>query len=243
MEHGKHVLCEKPVAVNTTEAEAMVAASRKHNVFLMEALWSRFNPSLRKVKALVDEGALGTLRYINVDFCFYALDADPKGRLLNPELAGGSLLDIGIYPVFLSYLLLGLPETINARSRFFRTGAEIQTSVIFHYPEAQAVLHSSLAHTSDNRANICGENGQILVNPFWFQTDGFTLVEGNEEKPYSFPLNGKGYTYEIEEVHRCIHNHQIESALWSHSDSLNLIGLLDRIREISGIHFPIATSG
>ncbi|MBL7471543.1 Gfo/Idh/MocA family protein [Robertkochia sediminum] len=241
MKYGKHVLCEKPAAINATEAEAMIEASRTNEVFFMEALWSRFNPSLRKIKEMVDEGALGTLRSVQADFCFYGLDADPKGRLLNPELAGGSLLDIGIYPVFLSYLLLGMPEKISAQSRFFHTGAEIQTSMILHHPWAQSVLHSSFAHTSDNRANICGEEGQIIVDPFWFQTTGFTLTREGKSQPFSFPLNGKGYTYEIEEVHQCIRGGKTESELWSHKDTLNLISLLDRIREIAGIDFPIAT--
>lgn len=238
MQHGKHVLCEKPVAMNAKEAEQMTTTAREQGVFFMEALWSRFNPSLRKVKELIDQGTLGILRHVNADFCFYGLDADPKGRLLNPELGGGSLLDIGIYPVFLSYLLLGLPKEISAHSRFYHTGAEIQTSMVMHYEEAQAVLHSSLANTSDIRAHICGEKARVVIDPFWFQTEGFTLFREEESLPFSFPLNGKGYTYEIAEVQDCIQNGLTESALWSHRDSLNLIGLLDRIREIAGVSFP-----
>ena len=141
MNHGKHVLCEKPVAINARETEEMVAASKANQVFFMEAFWSRFNPSIVKIKELVDAGEIGKLRYINAEFTFYKLDDDPKARSLNVDLAGGSLLDMGVYPIFLSYLLLGKPEQVLAKSKFFKTGAEIQTSMIFDYPEAQAVLY------------------------------------------------------------------------------------------------------
>ncbi|MEZ4969836.1 MAG: Gfo/Idh/MocA family oxidoreductase [Flavobacteriaceae bacterium] len=106
MEHGKHVLCEKPMGVNRAEVEKMIAAAQKNKVFLMEALWSRFNPSIMKVKQLIGNGEIGPLAYVHADFAFYALDRDFNGRVLNPELAGGSLLDIGIYPIFLLIFFL-----------------------------------------------------------------------------------------------------------------------------------------
>jgi len=113
MNHGKHVLCEKPAGINRGEVAEMVLVANKNKVFLMEALWARFNPSILKAKELVDSGAMGTLRYLHADFAFFALNKPEDGRLLNPELGGGTLLDIGIYPIFLSYLLLGKPNKIQ----------------------------------------------------------------------------------------------------------------------------------
>jgi len=238
MAHGKHVLCEKPVAMNAEDTRRMIAVSRKNGVFFMEALWTRFNPSIRKIKHLVEEGMLGTLRYIQADFCFYGLDNDEGGRLLNPALGGGSLLDIGIYPAFLSYLLLGLPDEIHACSKFFHTGAEIQTSMLLDYPKAQATLHSSLANTSKVQARIAGERGEIYIPPRWHEARGFTLVQEGKEEHFSLPVTGRGYYHEIQEVEQCIRRGVLESELWAHQDSLRLMGLMDQIREFSGVRYP-----
>ena len=241
LEHGKHVLCEKPAGLNAAEVKKMIEASRANGVFLMEALWTRFNPSVRKIKNLVDEGTLGTLRYIHADFCFYALDKDTGGRLLNPDLGGGSILDIGIYPVFLAYLLLGLPDEVDARSKFFHTGAEVQTSMLLEYPKSLAILHSSLANTSPVQAHISGENGTIHIDPRWHETKGFRLVQNGNEETFEYPVTGRGYYHEIEEVHQCIRRGVLESELWSHNDSLQLIGLLDMIRKKAGVQLPADT--
>ncbi|MGB3149080.1 MAG: Gfo/Idh/MocA family oxidoreductase, partial [Maribacter sp.] len=140
MENEKHVLCEKPMGVNMNEVKQMIAKAKEKKVFLMEALWSRFNPTIKEVKKLVDNGEIGKIGYLKADFAFFGLDRDEQGRLLNPDLAGGSVLDIGIYPIFLTYLLLGMPNNITAKSKFYKTGVEIQTAMIFEYENAQALL-------------------------------------------------------------------------------------------------------
>jgi predicted dehydrogenase len=238
MENGKHVLCEKPMGVNRNQLKQMVAAAKKHNVFLMEALWSRFNPTIRKIKEIVTEDGLGTIEYIHADFAFYALDKAKEGRLLNPSLAGGSLLDIGIYPVFLTYLLLGVPDKVTARSSFYETGAEIQTSMTFEYENAHALLYSGLTSNSRMQATISGNKGAIFIDPRWHETEGYTLLNDKGEEHISLPKLGKGYTYEIEEVHACIKSNKLESDLWSHANSLDLIEILDSIRKQTGISFP-----
>jgi len=238
MKSGKHVLCEKPLGVNSAEVKAMIETARAEKVFLMEALWSRFNPTIQKIKALVDEHAIGALKYINADFAFYALDRPKESRLFNLELAGGSLLDIGIYPVFLAYLLLGKPDEISAKSHFNETGTEIQTSIIFNYKDAQAMLYSSLAHDSRMSAEIAGTKGSITINPRFHETDGYTLKTGIKTSDIKAPKIGKGYTHEIIEVNNCLRENKLESSFWSHQNSIDLIGLLDAIREKSGISFP-----
>ena len=238
MNHKKHVLCEKPIAVNSEDASKMIEASQRNEVFFMEAFWSRFNPSIVKIKELIDSGEIGKVRYINADFTFYNLEADVKGRILNTNYAGGSLLDVGIYPLFLSYLILGKPNEILARSKFFHTGAEIQTSMILDYPDAQAILYSGFASNTEMKAKICGEIGEIYIHPVWHETQGFTMVINGNKKTPSLPTTGKGYAHEILEVHRCITQNQMESSLWSHQNSLDLIKMADDVRAQSGIKFP-----
>ncbi|MEC8832279.1 MAG: Gfo/Idh/MocA family oxidoreductase, partial [Bacteroidota bacterium] len=163
LENGIGVLCEKPMGVNKKEVLAQVNASKKYNAFLMEAMWSRFNPSIQKVKQLVDSGEIGELKYVYADFAFYALDRDENSRLLNPNLASGTILDIGIYPIFLSYLLLGMPTKIMATSKFHENGTELQTSMIFDYPEAQAMLYSGFTSRSRMEAEISGTEAQLFL--------------------------------------------------------------------------------
>ena len=237
MNHKKHVLCEKPIAVNAEDARRMVAASQKNNVFFMEAFWSRFNPSIVAVKELIDKGDIGKVRYINAEFTFYKLDDDVNARSLNVNLAGGSLLDMGVYPVFLSYLILGTPLEIIARSKFFHTGAEIQTAMLFDYEDAQAVLYSGFANNTDMKAKICGAAGEIFIHPVWHETQGFTLVKNGWTKAYRLPTLGKGFTYEIKEVHRCLANKVQESSLWSHKNSIALMTIVDEVRRKAGITY------
>lgn len=238
MKSGKHVLCEKPLGVNAKEVKEMIETAKKERVFLMEALWSRFNPTLKKTKELVDSGHIGELKYINADFAFYALDRPKESRLFNLDLAGGTILDIGIYPVFLSYLLLGKPELIKATSKFNATGTEIQTAVILEYKNAQALLYSSFTHESRMSAEISGTKGSITLDPRFHETQGYTLKLANKEEHTHLPTIGRGYTHEILEVNACIRTNKLESSLWSHSNSLELIGILDAIREKSGVYFP-----
>lgn len=238
MNRQKHVLCEKPIAVNAKDAKDMVEASKKNHVFFMEAFWSRFNPSIVKARELIMAGEIGKLRYINAEFTFYKLDDNPKSRSLNIDLAGGSLLDMGVYPVFLSYLMLGKPLEITARSKFFHTGAEIQTAMIFDYPEAQALLYSGFANNTDMKAKICGEEGEIFIHPTWHETQGFSLVKKGSKKDHFLPTLGKGFAHEICEVNRCIANRQLESKLWSHQNSLDLIAIIDEVRQKTKIKFP-----
>lgn len=238
MNYGKHVLCEKPMGVQRKEVEKMVLTAQKNNVFLMEALWSRFNPVIKKVKERIDNGDIGKVRYLHADFAFYGLDREESGRILNPDLAGGSLLDIGIYPIFLSYLVLGKPDSICVSSNFYQTGVEIQTSMIFNYTNAQAILYSGLTSKSEMKAEISGEDGTVFILPRWHEAEAYCIEKNNKIENFKFPMRRNGYTHEIEEVHACLNKGLGESTLWSHTNSLDLIALLDDVREQAGIIFP-----
>lgn len=238
MEHGKHVLCEKPMGVNRAEVERMIAVAQKQEVFLMEALWSRFNPTIYKVKELVDQGAIGDIAYLHANFTFYALDRDEGSRLLNPDLAGGSLLDIGIYPIFLAYLILGKPDRVQSTANFHSTGVEAQTSMIFSYKQAHAVLYSGLKSKSEMRAELSGSQGSIFIEPRWHEANAYSIEKEGSEERFELPPTGKGYFHEILEVQACLRANKTQSALWSHQNSLDLIELMDMVRTQNNITFP-----
>jgi predicted dehydrogenase len=238
MESGKHVLCEKPLAINATDAQMMIDVSKKTNRFFMEALWTRFNPNILKAKEIIDSGVIGEVEYINADFAF-KFDGGIESRAVNLYLGGGALLDIGIYPAFLTYLLLGIPEKVVATANFNKiTKCDMQSAMIFAYPKAQAVLYSGFTTGSDMVARICGTEGQIYLHNTWHMAEGFTVIKDNSEEIFNKPLLGHGYTYEIIECHKCIRYGQIESQLWSHQNSLELMSLLDKVRQQIGLKYP-----
>tara|TARA_R110000868_G_scaffold4211_13_gene26716 strand:- start:123298 stop:124281 length:984 start_codon:yes stop_codon:yes gene_type:complete len=238
MNYGKNILCEKPLGVNYSEVSKMLDAAKKNKVFLMEALWSRFNPTIQKVLQLIQDDVIGAIKYVHADFAFPALHRDESNRLLNPNLAGGSLLDIGIYPIFLSYLLLGKPETIYASSKMYKTGIEMQTSMLFDYPDAQSILYSGLNSKSKMEAEISGTKGSIFLDPQWHHAQGYSLEIDGEKTHFDLPTTGKGYFYEINEVHHCLKANMVESDLWSHKNSTDLIRMIDEVRVKTGIVFP-----
>lgn len=238
MQHGKHVLCEKPAGVNTIEVQKMIAVARENKVFFMEALWSRFMPSIQNTIKMIADGEIGAVSHLYSDFAFYALDRDLNGRVLNLKLAGGSLLDIGIYPIFMAYLILGKPKRILATSNFHSNGMEKQTSMIFEYDNAQAVLYSGFTSNSETKTEITGNNGSIILHSRWHETENCTVTKNGETEQIKSPKIGFGYAHEIHEVHQCLRNKKMESELWSHQNSLDLIELLDKVREEAGIVFP-----
>jgi predicted dehydrogenase len=238
MRHGKHVLCEKPLALNFEEANAIIKTARQHNCFFMEALWTRFNPSLIAIKKIIDNGEIGDIKYINADFAFKSTKS-LTSRVMNLKLGGGAILDIGLYPAFLAYVFLGMPKSIVAKSTFHETThCDIQSSMIFDYSKAQALLYCGFTSRSDRKATISGTEGQIHIDYPWHHTQGFTLISNNKEQKFNLPTIGIGYSHEIIECHDCINKNKIESLLWSHQNSLELISILDKVRKQVGLKYP-----
>ena len=238
MEYGKHVLCEKPLALNRKETITILNTSERTNRFFMEALWTRFNPSLIAVKERIDNREIGQLKYINADFSFLSTKA-LDSRVMNLELGGGAILDIGIYPAFLAYLFLGIPKEIEATSVFHKvTKCDIETSMIFNYKNAQAELHCSFTLNSNKNALIRGTEGEIYINNRWHVPPSYTVVKNNQKNTFELPIFGIGFTHEIMECHNCIRANKIESEHWSHQNSLDLITILDEVREQVGLKYP-----
>jgi predicted dehydrogenase len=154
-------------------------------------------------------------------------------------LGGGAILDIGIYPAFLTYLLLGTPKDILAKSIFNEISkCDMQTSMIFNYDHAQAILYSGFTCNSVNTARINGTEGQIIIPNSWHAAQEYTLIKNEKEKMFKLPILGNGFSYEIMECHQCILTYKIESELWSHQNSLDLISILDTVRDSVGLVYP-----
>lgn len=234
LENGKHVLCEKPMSLSYKDAVRMVEASRKHNKFFMEAFWTRFIPSVKEVLEKINNGIIGDIKYVKADFAFYA-DEKEGGRLFNKNQGGGALFDIGVYPLFLSYILLGIPKEIIAKSIYHKNGIDLQTSMILQYENAQSILQASIVSESDMKATISGAQGHIQLNSPWFVADGYSVAKNDKEEAFSLPNLGKGYTHEALECHDCIRNNQIESKLWSHQNSLDLSKIVEEIKNQIGL--------
>lgn len=229
LENGKHVLCEKPLSLSYKDAVRMTETSKKYNRFFMEAFWTRFMPSVKEVLEKVNQGIIGDVNYIKADFAFYADEAE-GGRLFDKKLGGGALYDIGVYPLFLSYIMLGNPKEIIAKSVCNENGIDLQTSMILNYEKAQAILNASINSESDMKAMIGGTQGHIQLNTPWFMADGYSIVKVNQEEVFNLPNLGKGYAHEAIECHNCILNNQIESQLWSHQNSLDLSKMTENIK-------------
>jgi predicted dehydrogenase len=222
--------------MNSEQVREMVDTARSKGVFLMEALWSRFMPGIRKALELAQSGAIGKVVSVKADFGFKAPFL-PEKRLFNKELGGGSLLDIGIYPLFLSYLMLGKPTTVKASANFGSTGVDEQCGMVLTYPDGQlALLDSTIMADTDCIGLIQGDNGQIRIHSRFHETKGVTLKQaGQADQSFTFDRSTHGYDFEAQHVMQCLTEGKTESPLWSLEDSLNLMELLDVVGAEAGI--------
>lgn len=239
LNHKLPVLCEKPLAMNAAEVRRMIAAAKNNNTFLMEALWTRFLPSIEKALAIIAKGMIGEVRSLKADFGFKAT-FDPEGRLFNQKLGGGSLLDVGIYPVFLSLLIFGRPIQVKAMASIGPTNVDESCGIILKYTNNKiAILDSTIVAKTATEAWIYGEKGNIRINGRWHEPTSITLMmDGEEPKDIFFDFSTFGYSYEAEEVMNCLLKKKLSSPKLNHHFSLDLIELLDEIRMEAGIYYP-----
>ncbi len=238
LENKIAVLCEKPFAMNEKEVKEMIAVANENDTFLMEALWTRFMPATLKVLELIQSGAIGKVKMLQADFGFIPPFL-PERRVLNRQYGGGAFLDIGIYPAFLSLLILGYPSTILATSVNGPTGVDETTSFIYRYDdEALANLSCTFGASTRTEAFIYGDLGYIHMKGRFLDTREIELVlyDGSSQL-FSFERETLGYDYEIREVNECLRAGKKESDLWPLSQSLKLIHLLDKTREKAGISY------
>jgi predicted dehydrogenase len=239
LEKGKPVICEKPFTINSKQLIKLVSTAREKRIFLMEAMWTRFLPGIKKTLEMIKDGSIGEIKVINADFGFKAI-YDPESRLFNPHLGGGCLLDIGIYPLALSLFILGYPSDIQAVAVKSPTGVDESVSMSLSYESgAIASLHCTFATHTTTDANIYGDKGKIQLKHQWFRpTDVVLMPHDKDPVELKFPPMSNGYEYEAEEVMKCLVSGLTESPDFSLDHSLQLMRLMDDIREKCNIVYP-----
>jgi predicted dehydrogenase len=239
LEQGKAVLCEKPMAMNTKEVKIMAATAKKHNTFVMEALWTRFLPSTIKLQDLLQKKVVGDIQMIKADFGFVG-NKDPEWRLFNKELGGGALLDVGIYPVFITRLLLGNPSELKAFANIGSTGVDDSCSVIMKFPGGQlAEVYASIVTDTEIVATVYGTKGKIVVNRRFFTPTSIDIYyHDGEHEHVAIPSEGNGYNYEAQEVMHCLDEKLTESPLMPLDLTLDIMNMMDNIRKECGLVYP-----
>lgn len=239
MKNGIAVLCEKPFAMNTQEVKEMIQTAKENNVFLMEAMWTQFLPHFEYMLKEINSGKMGKIKSIKADFGF-AADFDVTKRLFNKSLGGGSLLDIGIYPVFLAYSLLGKPDKIEAEAQFAETGVDSSCEIKFQYKNgARALLESTIVEKTPTTAEIELEKGKVFIDSRFHEPSSLKIELNEGDSVKEFEVNTIGYYYEAEHVTRMLQQGKTESDKMSLEKSLDLISLLDNIRKEIALEYDL----
>lgn len=240
LEAGKAVLCEKPFTINTGQTKKLIALAKGKKLFLMEAMWSRYTPIYAKVREWIEEGMIGEVRMVQADFGFRS-EWEPENRLLNPDLGGGALLDVGIYPIDLASMVFSKkPESVMGLAHLGITGVDEQSAMILKYDKGElAVLSCAVRTDTPREAVILGTEGSIrLESPFWHSKRARILTNG-EESAVDLPIVGNGYYYEAVEVIHCLNKGLIESKVMPLSDTIRNMQIMDDLRAQWGIEYPV----
>lgn len=237
LQKGIAVLCEKPFAMNSLEVSRMIDVAKKKNVLLMEAMWTYFLPQYQFVLAELANKTYGKLLKVEADFGFKA-EFDERSRLFRKSLGGGSLLDIGIYPIFVALSTLGRPDTTTESATFFDNGADSSCSMVFNYKNgAKAELKSTLLTNTPTEAIFYCEQGIIKINNGFYRPSTVTMLSGNNKQTLNFNCEQNGYIYEIKHFNELLRQGKTESDLMTFDFSLELIKTLDHIRKVIGLKY------
>ncbi len=239
LEAGKHVLCEKPFTINRDQLKVLIRIAEEKKLFLMEALWTGFLPGIIRTRELLEQGVIGDIITMDVDFGMN-FPYDPEHRIFNPYLAGGALLDIGIYPLFLSLFLFGKPKVTRAFSVLDNNKIDLTTSLITQ-SESGTVCHmnSTTRANTPVKARIFGSKGNIEFNNWWFTpVDIIVRIDGKNEEILKFPPIANGYEYEAIESVKCLQSGRTKSDIMPLEFSVLLMEQMDEIRRLTGITYP-----
>lgn len=236
---GKAVLCEKPFTMNAAEANEMISYAKENRVFLMEAMWTRYLPPIRKVREWLEEGKIGEVRMLKADFGFN-MGWAPESRLLDPALGGGALLDAGIYPVSFASMVFGTqPAKIMSSAKIGETGVDEQFSLLFEYEGGRtAALNGAVQLDMVNDAYIYGTKGHIHIPNFLFGKSASLHAANAEPESFVCDREAEGYAYEAEEAMNCLREGRMESATMTLEETLAIMTTLDTIRKQWGLKYP-----
>lgn len=236
---GKAVVCEKPFTVNSKQAEEVIDYARSNNIFLMEAMWTRYLPAIVKIRELLNKGVIGEVKKVKADFSFKSGNYG-KGRLFDLNLGGGALLDVGIYTLsFANMILGGKPSEVVSMPCIGSTGVDEQFSAILKYDDDKmACVSGGIVVESSHDAYIFGGKGFIYVPDFW-HAKSFTLhLDGKEEQRYDIPYESVGYNYEALEAMKCIREGKTESEIMPLDETLEIIKIMDSMRNEWKLKYP-----
>lgn len=239
MNNGKHVLCEKPMAVNSKEAEEMFRCARENNVLLMEAMWARLVPGTIKMLELVENGVLGDILGVEGKFC-YSMDEDEMDHhVFKRENGGGSLLDVGVYGLnFASWYLGKDVETINAQSDIYN-GVDSHTCVLLKYKNgAIADISSAILLRKPNEGYVYGSKGYARLLRFYAPQEIDIYLNNGETVKIPVPYAGNGFEEQIAHFSECVSKGLKESPVVTHEQTLYITKQMDKIRKITGVEYP-----
>ncbi len=239
MEHGKNVICEKPVALNVEQAQRMIECAKKNNVFFMEALWTLFMPAVVDAKEKIMSGEIGELNHIYGCFSFPSRE-DPSSRLYAPGLGGGSLLDVGVYPLMIATWMLGLdPNSVQSYCAKASTGVDKRTAFTLKYPSgATAQLMSGIDSYSISDMIFYGSKGTLHMPESW-HAENYTIERpGAPAQSFEFRHETEGHHYEFDHASECIMKGLKESPVATHAATLAIAGICTKIRRENGIFYP-----
>lgn len=234
---GKHVLMEKPFTVDAAQARELVAAADAADVVLLEALWTRFLPHMARIREIVRSGILGEVRTVIAE-SGQRLPTDPDFRLNRTDLAGGSLLDIGLYPISFAVDLLGMPSAVTATATLSGTGVDSQTSAILAFPSgAHALCHTAIDVKGPNRAAVLGTEARLEVDATFYAPTSFRVIrnDGEEIERWTNDVRPRGMQYQAAELERLVSAGERRSPLLPLEESIALMEILDGIRRQNGI--------
>jgi predicted dehydrogenase len=225
------------MTLDRTSSEVLVREARARQVFLMEAMWMRCNPAIRAITELVDSGGIGTVTAVHADFGLQG-PFEASHRLRNPELGGGALLDLGVYPLNFAHLFLGPPASVQSWASLTPEGVDQNTGILLGYDSgAVAVLTCGLVGESRNAASITGTTGRIDLPSGFFTPRSFTVTRGGSAEQVEMPFPGRGYQFEAAEVQRCLRAGLSESPLMPHATTLEIMSQMDLIRDRIGVSY------
>ena len=236
---GISVLCEKPVTIHSGQLKQLLTLAAENGLFFMEALWTVFLPTYTQIFEKINNGDIGSIIGVKADFGFH-MPFDPESRLFNHSLGGGSLLDIGIYPLLLATLCLGYPNEIKALATLTELQVDDEMMAILKYNKrGLAQIQSTIRANTRTEAFIFGDNGSFWVPGRWIDSQIFYVLksDGQEELVHS-PWEGFGYQFQISAVEKCLVQGLSECPLVPHSLSIQLMNQMDEIRKQPGIVYP-----
>ncbi len=240
LEAGKHVLCEKAFTINAKQAESLINLARRKNLFLMEAMWTRFFPIHARIRELLAKGVIGEVHGMNITFVAKP-PFDPKNRFYDVNLGAGVLLDTGSYGVSWAYSLLGEPEQVTGLAHFGESGADYRSALVMKHADGQLVTILSCQTAYDVKdAVVFGSEGKIEVHAPWYKPFAMTVhVKGKEPELIEMPLGAyNGYEYEACAVMDCILAGKTECEVMPLDETLSIVKTLDSVRKQWGFRYP-----